>query len=97
VHVGEAVFGADVASLALRAVAAPKPSPGPFAALTARERDVLELVARGASNTEIAHDLVLSQKTVRNHLSNILTKLQVNDRAKAIVVARENGFGTNGS
>ncbi len=61
--------------------------------LTDREREVLDLVAQGRANTAIAASLGLSQKTVRNHVSNILTKLQVADRAQAIVQARDAGLG----
>ena len=64
-----------------------------FAELTDREREVLELVARGRNNTEIARALFISGKTVRNHVSNVFTKLQVTDRAQAIVRAREAGLG----
>jgi len=58
-----------------------------------REREVLELIAQGYNNTEIARRLVLSSKTIRNHISNIFSKLQVADRAQAIVRAREAGLG----
>jgi DNA-binding NarL/FixJ family response regulator len=61
--------------------------------LTEREREVLGLIAQGHNNEEIARRLVLSQKTVRNHVSNIFSKLQVADRAQAIVRAREAGMG----
>jgi DNA-binding NarL/FixJ family response regulator len=54
---------------------------------------VLDLIAGGRSNFEIARRLSLSQKTVRNHVSNILSKLEVADRAQAIVRAREAGLG----
>jgi DNA-binding NarL/FixJ family response regulator len=64
-----------------------------FPELTAREREILDLVARGRSNAEIAEQLVLSTKTVRNHVSSIFTKIQVVDRAQAIVKAREAGIG----
>jgi DNA-binding NarL/FixJ family response regulator len=64
-----------------------------FPQLSARERDVLELIARGLSNPEIADHYVLSLKTVRNHVSNVFTKLGVATRAQAIVVAREAGLG----
>jgi DNA-binding NarL/FixJ family response regulator len=70
----------------------PKP-PAPveaFPELTAREREVLDLLAKGRSNSEIARGLYLSPKTVRNHVS---AKLQVADRAGAIVRAREAGLG----
>ena len=62
-------------------------------ALTERERQVLDLIAAGKGNAVIAHELVLSLKTIRNHVSNIFTKLQVSDRAAAIVKARDAGFG----
>ena len=61
--------------------------------LTAREREVLDLVAAGRNNAQIAATLYLSPKTVRNNVSNVLTKLQVADRAEAIVRAREAGLG----
>ncbi len=64
-----------------------------FPELTAREREVLDLIAQGLSNPEIATRLYLSPKTVRNHVSNIFAKLQVADRARAIVRAREAGLG----
>lgn len=64
-----------------------------FPELTAREREVLELLAQGFNNGEIAHKLVLSDKTVRNHVSNIFNKLQVSDRAQAILRARDAGMG----
>jgi ATP/maltotriose-dependent transcriptional regulator MalT len=62
-----------------------------FPDLTKREREVLNLIAQGHSNAEIAARLVLSLKTVQNHLSNIFSKLQVADRAQAI--ARDAGLG----
>ena len=61
--------------------------------LTDREREILGLIARHETNPEIANRLHLSQKTVRNHVSNIFTKLQVADRAQAIIRAREAGLG----
>ena len=64
-----------------------------FPDLTDREREVLDLIAQGLNNTEIAQRLFLSGKTVRNHVSNIFSKLQVADRAQAIVRAREAGMG----
>ncbi len=64
-----------------------------FPELTAREREVLELLAQGFNNGEIAHKLVVSDKTVRNHVSNIFNKLQVSDRAQAILRARDAGMG----
>lgn len=67
--------------------------PKPFPDLTDREREVLELIARGESNTAIAQRLSLSPKTVRNHISNIFYKLRIPDRAQAIVWARRAGLG----
>ncbi len=64
-----------------------------FPALTAREREVLDLIAQGRNNAYIARHLVLSPKTVRNHISNIFAKLHAADRADAIVRAREAGLG----
>jgi DNA-binding NarL/FixJ family response regulator len=64
-----------------------------FPELTPRELDVLQLVAQGRNNHAIAAELVLSEKTVRNHVSNIFMKLQVADRAQAIVRARDVGMG----
>ena len=61
--------------------------------LTEREREVLDLIAQGRNNEAIADELVISRKTVRNHVSNILNKLQVADRAQAIVRARQAGLG----
>ncbi|WP_332262489.1 response regulator transcription factor [Paenibacillus sp. GSMTC-2017] len=64
-----------------------------FPQLTGREKEVLEWIARDLSNTEISRQLGLSLKTVRNHVSNILNKLQVADRTKAIILAKEAGMG----
>jgi DNA-binding CsgD family transcriptional regulator len=70
------------------------PAPPPvFPQLTGRERQVLDLLAQGRANTAIAARLSLSHKTVRNHVSTILAKLQVTDRAQAIIAARDAGLG----
>jgi len=91
---GEAIFGPAVARRILDLWGGrPAPVTTVFPELTAREREVLDLVARAHSNAEIARMLTLSDKTVRNHISNILTKLQLADRAHAIVRAREAGLG----
>jgi DNA-binding NarL/FixJ family response regulator len=91
---GEAIFGPAIATRLMAYFAASPDGPAlAFPELTDREREVLELIARGRSNARIAQELVLSQKTVRNHVSNIFTKLQVMDRAQAIVKAREAGLG----
>jgi DNA-binding NarL/FixJ family response regulator len=95
---GEVLLGPSVATRAVAYLAgargrAASAAAQPFPDLTDREREVLDLVAHGFDNATIARRLALSPKTVRNHLSNILTKLQVADRAQAIVRAREAGFG----
>jgi len=96
---GEVVFSAGIASRVLGFFAA---GPGasvaldPFPGLTEREREILDLVARGLTNAEIARRLVVSDKTVRNHVSNIFTKLQVAGRAEAVARARDAGLGTPG-
>ncbi|MDP9473931.1 MAG: response regulator transcription factor [Chloroflexota bacterium] len=92
---GEAIFSPSVATRVLAYFATPRPATPPqaFPTLTEREREVLCLIARGASNTAIARQLNLSPKTVGNYVSNIFGKLQVADRAEAIVRAREAGLG----
>ncbi len=92
---GEAIFGPGVARRLMAYFSRPRPALGAaaFPELTEREREILELVARGRSNSEITAQLVLSPKTVRNHVSNIFSKLQARDRAEAIVRAREAGMG----
>jgi DNA-binding NarL/FixJ family response regulator len=65
----------------------------PFPELTDREREVLDLLARGLTNAAIARRLVVSDKTVRNHVSNVFAKLHVADRAEAVARARDAGFG----
>jgi DNA-binding NarL/FixJ family response regulator len=91
---GESIFGAEIASRVLAYFTAPpSPAPAPFPQLTSREREILELVAQGRSNAVIAARLQLCQKTIRNNVSNILVKLQVADRAQAIVRARDAGLG----
>lgn len=66
-----------------------------FAQLTARERELVELIAQGCDNAQIAARLAVAEKTVRNHITSIFAKLQVENRAQAIVRAREAGFGRN--
>src|ERR1044071_5429718 len=91
---GEIIFGTQLAARMLAYFTTPASAPPPvFPQLTDREREVLDLVAQGRANMAIATRLGLSQKTVRNHVSNILTKLQVADRAQAIVQARDAGLG----
>ena len=90
---GGAVFGPAIARrmIGFFEAAASAASATPFPDLTAREREILELVARGWSNQQIAAQLGLSIKTIRNHVSSVFTKIQVVDRAQAIVKAREAG------
>jgi DNA-binding NarL/FixJ family response regulator len=92
---GEAIFSPTVASRMMAFFANMRPAklPQVFPELSEREREVLALIAQGYKNPEIAERLVLSPKTVRNHVSNILSKLQVADRAEAILKAREAGLG----
>jgi DNA-binding NarL/FixJ family response regulator len=91
---GEVIFGASIASR-LQAFFAPTRARAadPFPELTEREDEVLELIAQGRSNHEIAARLQISDKTVRNHVANVFNKLRVADRAGAIVRAREAGLG----
>jgi DNA-binding NarL/FixJ family response regulator len=65
-----------------------------FPELTPRERELLELIAEGRDNDDIARRLHVSNKTVRNHITRIFSKMQVTTRAQAIVRAREAGMGT---
>ena len=93
----QAVFGAGAAQRVLRQAAtgglSRRTANVAFPQLTDRELEVLELVAGGLSNPAIARRLFLSAKTVRNHVSNILTKIHAGDRSEAIVRAREAGLG----
>jgi DNA-binding NarL/FixJ family response regulator len=97
VGTGKAVFGPSVARRIIEYFAGhgPAVAAAPFPELTDREREILNLIASGASNAAIAERLFLSPKTVRNHVSNIFSKLQVADRAQAIVRARKAGLGTD--
>lgn len=89
---GEVIFGPGIAQRVLKLFSAGKPAQ-PFPDLTSREREILDLMAAGSNNAEIARRLVLSPKTVSNNVSSILSKLQVSERAKAIVRARRAGLG----
>jgi DNA-binding NarL/FixJ family response regulator len=95
VHSGEAIFGPAIAHRLMGYFANLQP-PGatrlPFPELTEREREILTMIARGHTNQEIAAGLVVSLKTVRNHVSNIFAKLQVADRAQAMDAARKAGL-----
>jgi DNA-binding NarL/FixJ family response regulator len=89
---GEALFSRGIATRMMRFFSEPSPSNREFPDLTDSERGVLRLMATGANNTAISRELSLSPKTVRNYISNIFRKLQVADRAQAIVIAREAGL-----
>lgn len=94
---GEAIFGASIATRISAFFRAGVPDPArPFPSLSRRENDILLLIATGLPNRAIAERLGLSEKTVRNNVSNILTKLLVPDRSGAIVKAREAGLGSGG-
>jgi DNA-binding NarL/FixJ family response regulator len=88
---GEAIFGPAIARRLIGYFSSANAEA--FPELTAREREVLELMAQGRNNQVIAGELTLSLKTVRNHVSNVFNKLHVTDRAGAIVKAREAGMG----
>lgn len=92
---GEALFSAAIARRMISYFARPSPALAAqiFPELTDREREILNFIAQGLNNTEISERLVVAPKTVRNHISNIFNKLQVADRAQAIIRAREAGLG----
>ena len=96
VATGDAVYGSPVASRIVSHFAG-RPTDSPttraFPDLTPRERDVLELLSTGCRNHEVARRLGMSEKTVRNHVSQVLLKLQVPDRTAAALKAREAGLG----
>jgi DNA-binding NarL/FixJ family response regulator len=94
VNSGEAIFSPSIASRLMQYFGASRPISPPqlFPELTEREREILTLIAQGYTNPAIAEKLVLSPKTVRNHVSNIFSKLQVAGRAEAIIRARNEGL-----
>jgi len=95
---GEALFGPSIATRLMNFFTPTAQTPLPaFPELTEREREILDLIAQGMNNTEIANKLSISLKTVRNHVSNIFNKLQVTDRVQAALQAREAGLGQNKS
>ncbi|MFI7589225.1 response regulator [Spongisporangium articulatum] len=93
---GEAIFGASVAGRLLGSVGGRRGCAEPFGGLTSGERNVLRLMAQGLSNGAIAQALSISDKTVRNYVSSVFRKLDVPDRAQAIVAAREAGLHRDG-
>ena len=92
--IGEAIFSPSIARRLMQYFGASRPNTLPqlFPDLTEREREILTLIAQGYTNPAIAEKLVLSPKTVRNHVSNIFSKLQVAGRAEAIIRARDAGL-----
>lgn len=92
---GEAIFSPAIATRMMQffAVAPPNTLLDAFPELSHREREVLDLIAAGYRNPQIAEELMISSKIVRNHVSNILNKIQVADRTQAILKAREAGLG----
>ncbi len=93
---GDMLLGGEVARRAVSYLSGAKTAGGAvFPELTERETEVLELVARGQDNSTIARTLVLTNKTVRNYVYGIITKLGVADRSRLIVLARESGFGAD--
>jgi DNA-binding NarL/FixJ family response regulator len=92
IHQGYTQFGPGIVEKAIAQVQTPQPKPQPepppgLKELTTREREVLQMIATGASNKEIASALFLSEGTVRNHISHILTRLNLRDRTQAAIVA----------
>jgi DNA-binding NarL/FixJ family response regulator len=92
---GEAIFSPAIAERLAQMISTPPPAEAeaPFPDLTQRELEILALIARGMSNAEIARRYTLSLKTIRNHVSSILNKLQVSDRFQAAIRARDAGLG----
>jgi len=90
---GEAIFGASIATRMMSFFAGGARSSNAFPELTERELEILEQIAAGRSNAEIGQRLAIAPKTVRNHVANVLNKLEVADRSQAIVRAREAGLG----
>lgn len=103
VHTGDAVIAPSATRRLLAHVVANPSAPGPdpvdprLATLTDREREVLELIARGLSNAEISSSLYLSETTVKTHVRRVLAKLGVRDRVQAVVVAYESGLARGGA
>ncbi len=93
VHAGEVTFGAGIAARALARLSARSETSRPFPELSQRESEILDLLARGLTNADIARRLFLSEKTIRNHVSNIFGKLEVHERGQAVARARDAGLG----
>jgi DNA-binding NarL/FixJ family response regulator len=96
---GESLFSPEIAARLMQFFASLEPASRPeiFPELTEREREILSCIADGQTNADIAEKLVISMKTVRNHVSNIFSKLQVADRTQAAIRARQAGLGGSDS
>jgi DNA-binding NarL/FixJ family response regulator len=90
---GELILGPHAAAIMTRRVQDLSATGSAFPQLTEREAEIVELMAKGRSNGQIANELSVSRKTIANHVANIVTKLHAADRGHAIVLAREAGFG----
>jgi DNA-binding NarL/FixJ family response regulator len=97
VHAGGVVFGASLAARIAEVLAPVRRPERPFPQLTERETEILDLIAAGRNNAQIAGELFLAPKTVRNNITSILAKLQATDRAEVIIRARDAGLGRPGS
>ena len=95
VHGGGVVFGASLAARIAEVLAPAARPERPFPELTGRETEVLDRIAAGRNNAQIAAELYLSPKTIRNNVTSILAKLQATDRAEIIIRARDAGLGTD--
>ncbi|GAA1479348.1 response regulator transcription factor [Nocardioides aestuarii] len=93
VHGGGVVFGASLAARIAEVLAPASRPERPFPELTERETEILDLIATGRNNGQIAQALFLSPKTIRNNITSILSKLQATDRAEVIIRARDAGLG----
>jgi DNA-binding NarL/FixJ family response regulator len=96
VHGGGVVFGASLAARIAEVLAPASRPERPFPELTERETEILDLIATGRNNAQIAQSLFLSPKTIRNNITSILSKLQATDRAEVIIRARDAGLGQGG-
>lgn len=96
VHGGGVVFGASLAARIAEVLAPAARPERPFPELTERETEILDLIATGRNNGQIAQALFLSPKTIRNNITSILSKLQATDRAEVIIRARDAGLGQGG-
>lgn len=94
VHGGGVVFGASLAARIAEILTPPARPEKPFPELTERETEILDRIAAGRNNGQIAAELYLSPKTIRNNVSSILAKLQATDRAEVIIRARDAGLGS---